>query len=172
MEELILVDLHDNQIGTAEKLAAHVRGRLHRAFSLFVVSGDHMLIHKRAAGKYHSGGLWTNACCSHPRNGETLEEAVVRRTMQELGLKLDACPPEVFNFIYRADFGHLSEYEYDHVFLLKVDEQPALDPNPEEMSATAWVSFDELSARLLENPAEFTAWFITAAPKVMDLVRA
>lgn len=171
MEELILVDLNDNQIGTAEKLDAHVRGALHRAFSLFVVSGDDMLIHRRAAGKYHSAGLWTNACCSHPRNDEELERAVVRRTAHELGLALEACPPEEFSFIYRADFGALSEYEYDHVFLLETDERPALDPNPEEMSEVAWVSFENLSARLLANPGEFTAWFITAAPAVMDLVK-
>ena len=170
-DQLILVDMNDNAIGSAGKLETHVQGRLHRAFSLFVISDGRMLIHRRADGKYHSGGLWTNAVCSHPRAGEELEDAVVRRSKQELGLMLDTCPPEVFDFIYRTDFGELSEYEYDHVFLLQTKEPPVLEPNPEEIGAVEWVALDELSQRLLTHPETFTTWFITAAPKVISLAR-
>ena len=169
-DELILDDLEDRQIGHLEKLETHRQGRLHRAFSLFVVANGEMLIHRRAYGKYHSGGLWTNACCSHPRLGEELGDAVVRRAAQELGLAVGPSPRELFSFVYRADFGDLSEYEYDHVFLVELDERPRLEPDPEEIAEVSWVPLAELRARLLEDPASFTAWFITAAPRVMRVI--
>ena len=131
-DELILVDLFDRAIGHGEKLDVHRRRLLHRAFSVFLVDENgRWLLQKRADGKYHSGGLWANACCSHPRWGETLPQAVSRRLQEELGITGEA--RELFSFIYYTPFPSLSEYEYDHVFLLL--HSGPVTPNPEEIGA-------------------------------------
>src|ERR1044071_5474301 len=116
MEEVILVNEHDEQIGTMEKMEAHRKAMLHRAFSVFVFSArKEMLLQQRAFTKYHSGGLWTNACCSHPMPGEKTEDAAKRRLMEEMGFK--ALIKEIFDFTYKAEFNNgLIEYEFDHVF--------------------------------------------------------
>src|SRR4030042_2763439 len=127
MEKIILVDENDREIGTEEKLKTHEQGKLHRAFSIFVFnSKGELLLQRRAKGKYHSGGLWTNTCCSHPREGEKLEEAVHRRLKQEMGLD---CPlKEAFSFIYKVRFENgLFEHELDHVFIGRVDGKPVPD---------------------------------------------
>ena len=163
-DNLILVDLNDNPIGEMGKAAAHAEGRLHRAFSIFVVGEKGMLVQRRAANKYHSGGLIANACCSHPRVGETLNEAVARRMQEELGF---ACPAKkVFAFVYRAPVGGgLIEYEYDHVFLARYDGE--VRPNPDEIDEVFWIPYDDLSQRLLDTPEQFAPWFVIAAPRVL-----
>lgn len=165
MEEIILINTRDEPIGTCEKLAAHVQPTLHRAFSVFLHSNGQMLLQKRNREKYHSGGLWTNACCSHPRAGETLEEAVPRRMQEELGIQVPLT--ELFSFVYFARFSdRLFEYEYDHVFLGEYAGLPDFDPD--EAEELRWVSFPQLRQELVEHPEQFTVWFLSAAPKVLD----
>ncbi len=164
MEELILVDFYDQQIGTATKAQAHHDDLLHRAFSVFIVHDGKMLIQKRAAHKYHTPNLWSNACCSHPRNGETLEEAVHRRLQEELGI--DAECRELFSFIYHAPFASdLFEYEYDHVFLADCDAE--IKCNPQEASAIRWVELHELAEDVRLHPTRYTPWFIIALPHIL-----
>ncbi|MCI5800981.1 MAG: isopentenyl-diphosphate Delta-isomerase [Oscillospiraceae bacterium] len=167
MEEmLILVDPEDRPAGEATKEEAHRKGLLHRAFSVFLHDGNgRMLIQRRARGKYHSAGLWANACCSHPRTGEELTQAVRRRLKEELG----ACCPveEQFSFVYYHRFGEtLYEYEYDHVFLGQYS--GPLRPDPEEAEETRWVPFDELLEDLRLFPERYCVWFITAAPRILS----
>ncbi len=162
MEELLIVtDTQDRQIGVMEKLEVHRKGLLHRAFSVFLFRGDEMLIQKRARAKYHSGGLWANTCCSHPRSGEPLREAVRRRLKEEAGIQCSV--EELCSFIYRAEFANgLCEYEIDHVFVGEYD--GAFHPNPEEAETMRYVSIDRLERELLQNPQKFAPWFLTAAP--------
>ena len=134
------------------------------AFSVFIMNEGRMLLQKRNPNKYHSGGLWSNACCSHQRKGEVLSEAVHRRMREELGFDCEL--EERFTFIYRTCFEDgLIEYELDHVFTGSCD--PQLQADPEEVSETRWVSFDALKAEMLEYPERFSSWFIIAAPQVM-----
>ena len=173
-EEIILVDLSDHETGTCEKITAHREKRLHRAFSLFVTDGaGHMLIQRRAAGKYHSAGLWCNACCSHPRSGEVLRDAVARRAEEELGLGTFpyGSPEEMFSFVYYADFGELAEYEYDHVFLARLDPDTLLHPDPEEIEELRWVTYEDLEEKLISHPGRFSVWFLTAAPRILSILR-
>src|ERR1700743_3243063 len=116
MQQVVLVDESDKEIGVMEKMEAHEKALLHRAFSVFIFDASgRMLLQRRALAKYHSGGLWTNACCSHPRPGETVQAAAERRLVEELGFSTPLC--KAFEFIYRADFANgLTEYEFDHVF--------------------------------------------------------
>lgn len=163
MEEIIKVDFEDNEIGFITKEEAHRTCTLHRAFSIFIMNGNKMLIQKRNPNKYHSGGLWTNACCSHPRRGEKLEEAIHRRLVEEMGF---ACPlSERFSFVYMRQFApDLYEYEYDHVFVGEYAGEVVL--NEEEANEYMWIDIDELKKWLLEKPEEFTTWFIIAVSKI------
>lgn len=159
-ERVILVDAADRPIGTAGKLAAHRAGRLHRAISVFVLNdGDELLLQRRAEGKYHSGGLWSNACCSHPRPGERTEDAARRRLMEELGF---SCPIEhAFGMVYRADVGGgLVEHEYDHIFLGRWNGSPR--PDPTEVADWKWVPLAALLDEVLRHPGRFTYWFRVA----------
>lgn len=168
--EIILIDLEDRQIGTCEKLRTHREHRLHRAFSLFLVNPDgQMLLQQRAEGKYHSGGLWCNACCSHPRAGEALAEAVPRRAAEELGCSVPQAE-ELFQFVYYQDYGDLAEYELDHVFLAQA--AGPFSPDPEEIQALRWIAPAELEAELLAHPDRFAAWFLIAAPRVLQMLRS
>ncbi|MBP0973206.1 MAG: isopentenyl-diphosphate Delta-isomerase [Oscillospiraceae bacterium] len=168
MEELILVDLDDREIGTMDKAEAHRLGRLHRAFSVFIVDGDRMLIQQRNRGKYHSGGLWANACCSHPRHGETLPEATERRLREELGISCEL--RELFDFVYFSRYADdLFEYEYDHVFVGEYSGECRFDSG--EIERLRWIRFDELKQELLTEPEHFCSWFRIAAPKVMRLLQ-
>lgn len=163
-DKLILVDIFDNEIGDNNKLKVHEIGALHRAFSVFVVHDGKMLLQKRNPSKYHSGNLWTNACCSHPRKGESIELSVKKRLKDELGVTFEV--EEIFDFTYRAEFDNgITEYEYDHVFVADYD--GAIYPNPEEIIETRWISFADLANELTQSPQIFTAWFIIAAPKVL-----
>ncbi len=168
-EKLILVTVDDREVGTLGKEETHRQGLLHRAFSVFLYDGERMLLQKRADGKYHSGGLWTNACCSHPRAGETLEEAVHKRMMLELGLDTEV--RELFSFTYRTKFAEdLYEYEYDHVFLGTYDSSLPVRFDPEEASECRWVGLSELKQELLLQPDTFTSWFLIAVSKVLPAI--
>ena len=115
-DKVILVDKNDNQVGLMPKLEAHEKGLLHRAFSVFIFNNEYkLLLQKRATSKYHSGGLWTNTCCSHPREGEDISEAANRRLFEEMGIKTSL--RKVYDFIYKAELDNgLTENEFDHVF--------------------------------------------------------
>lgn len=165
-EQVILVDQQDREIGVAEKLEAHRKGKLHRAFSVFLFNAkDEMLLQQRAAEKYHSGGLWSNACCSHPRPGEQTEAAARRRLREEMGISCNL--NKAFDFIYRAEFDNgLIEHELDHVFIGRYD--GAALPDPGEVMAHRWVSIDTLKKDLAIAPENFTAWFKIAVHKVLQ----
>lgn len=167
-EEIVLVDLNDRETGHAEKILTHREGLLHRAFSVFVHNGTHLLIQKRSMEKYHSGGLWANTCCSHPRKGEMLSEAVHRRLLEEAGFD---CPlEEQFSFTYRTVFSNgLTEYEYDHVFLGRYCGE--VDFDPAEASEYRWVSFEDLKEELRKEPQKFCSWFIIAAPRIIRIIQ-
>jgi len=165
-EEVILVNTSDEEIGTMEKMKAHEEALLHRAFSVFVFNHKgEMLIHQRAIEKYHSGGLWTNACCSHPRKGETTEEAAHRRLMEEMGFD---CPvSERFSFIYKAKLDQgLTEYEFDHVFFGSFDGRP--QPNPDEVCDWKYVSIRKLKDNIKMEPEAYTEWFKIAIDKMTE----
>ena len=157
-EQIILVDKKDRPIGPIEKLAAHRRpARLHRAFSIFIFnSQNQMLLQLRARGKYHFGGLWTNACCSHPRWGEELKEGTQRRLWQECRIK--TALREVDSFIYRANFNaKIAEHEFDHVFVGKHDGKFQFDKS--EVDGWAWIDCDALLGDVKANPNHYTPWF-------------
>lgn len=164
-EMIILVDEKDNQTGTAGKMEAHQNGgKLHRAFSICVFnSKGEMMLQMRAKSKYHCGGLWTNACCSHPRDGETIEHAIHRRLMEEMGF--DCLLKEIFSMIYRAPFENgLTEHEFDHFYFGKFDGEPK--PNPEEVGDWKWANVKELLADAKKNPKKYTPWFVIGLGKM------
>lgn len=164
-EEVILVDVNDFQVGQMEKLEAHERGVLHRAFSVFIFNArGELLLQQRAKEKYHSGGLWTNTCCSHPRPGEDNLDAANRRLMEEMGMKADL--NYAFNFIYRAEFeSGLTEYELDHVFFGKSDLLPIL--NEDEVENFRYVNLDSLKEELIHHPDAYTPWLKICLDKVI-----
>jgi isopentenyl-diphosphate delta-isomerase len=158
VEELvILVDKEDNALGLMPKMQAHEQGLLHRAFSVFILNDNkELLLQQRALGKYHSPGLWTNTCCSHPRNGETISEAANRRLEEEMGMSCDM--ESVFNFVYKADMGNgLTEHELDYVLIGRSNANPVL--NSEEVENYKWVNLDDLALDLNINADQYTAWF-------------
>ena len=168
-DKLIWVDLFDQEIGSGEKLETHVKNQLHRAFSVFIVYDRKMLIQRRALGKYHSGGLWANACCSHPRWGETLEDAVQKRMEEELGIPKGSCiPKELFSFNYFSQYDGLSEYEIDHVFL--TDYHGEINVDPDEIMELRWIALEDLKKEMECEPQKFSTWFLIAAPRVMELI--
>lgn len=156
-DKVILVDQNDLEIGTIDKMEAHVKGLLHRAFSVFLFnSKKEMLIHQRAAEKYHGGSLWTNACCSHPQPGEDLKHSAIERLQFEMGLQCEL--QKAFSFIYHSPVENgLIEYEYDHVYIGFTDDLPI--PNPEEVQDYRWVSTADLKNEIAEAPEKFTFWF-------------
>ena len=154
---LITVDEHDRETGVVDKMTAHRKGILHRAFSIFVFDeADRLLLQRRASGKYHSGGLWSNTCCSHPRAGESLLDAAHRRLREEMGFD---CPLEaVFGFVYRAALdGGLVEHEFDHVVVGRFQGAPA--PDVGEVDEWKWENVPAIRAQFAEDPKAFTAWF-------------
>ena len=168
-EFVILVDQADTPIGIEEKMKAHREGTLHRAFSIFIVnSRREMLLQRRAFTKYHSGGLWTNACCSHPRPDEDLETAVHRRLQEELGFD---CPlEEVFHFVYCASLDQgLTEHEFDHVFMGVYDGEVV--PNRDEVEAIRWVRFEDVQTALTQHPDEYAIWFRIAFQRFTSLLQ-
>jgi len=166
MEKIILVDKDDRQVGTGEKMAVHREGKLHRAFSIFVFnSKGELMLQRRAKSKYHSGGLWTNTVCSHPREGEGLEEAAHRRLKEEMGFD---CPlEEAFSFIYRVAFKNgLTENELDHVFVGRYDGEPV--PDPQEADGWKWIPLEELKKDIVKNPEKYTYWLRLALDRLVS----
>jgi len=158
MDYVVLVDENDLELGTMEKLQAHELGLLHRAFSVFVFnSNNELLIHKRAEGKYHSGGLWTNSCCSHPKPNEHFQDAAIRRVKEELGMEISGVN-KIGKLIYKVELdNNLTEHEYDYILTTKSDERP--DLNPEEASEYLYKSIDIIKQEMKEKPDQFTFWF-------------
>lgn len=166
-EEVILVDENDRQLGTMDKLEAHRQGRLHRAFSVFVFNErNELLMQQRASHKYHSGGLWTNTCCSHPRPGEEIETAAHRRLVEEMGFD---CPLESkFSFIYEKVLDNqLTEHELDHVLIGRFDAAPKV--NPEEVGNWRYVGLSTLMLEIKKAPNQFTEWFKLSISRVADV---
>ena len=156
-EKVILVNENDEQIGLMEKIEAHEKALLHRAFSVFVYNDKgEVMLQQRALSKYHPPGLWTNTCCSHQREGESNVDAGKRRLMEEMGFTTDL--EESISFIYKAPFDNgLSEHEYDYILIGKYNDQPNL--NPDEVAAWKWMSLEDIQKDLKENPEIYTAWF-------------
>jgi isopentenyl-diphosphate delta-isomerase len=148
-----------------EKMEAHKQPILHRAFSIFLFNPQgKILLQQRALTKYHSAGLWTNTCCSHPRPGETLENAVARRLMEEMGITTKVS--KAFDFIYQAELpDNLNEYEFDHVFIGNYDDE--VRPNHLEVANFVYQSIEEVEANLQSHPEKYTVWFKIAFPKVV-----
>ncbi len=157
MEHVILVDEHDAELGTMEKLEAHQKGLLHRAFSILLFnSRGELLLQQRSLNKYHSGGLWTNTCCSHPLPDEDLQSATKRKLWQEMGIDLQ--PNFAFKFTYKAELENdLIEHECDHVFIGRFDGEPSL--NPEEAMDWRFENLVSLKNSIQENPQLFSCWF-------------
>lgn len=156
-EQVILVDENDTPVGLMEKIEAHEKALLHRAFSVFIFNKKgELMLQQRAVSKYHSPLLWTNTCCSHQREGETNIEAGKRRLQEEMGFSTDL--KEVFSFIYKAPFDNgLTEHELDHVMIGYYDDAPKL--NKEEAEAYKWMPLEDVKKDIEENPQLYTAWF-------------
>jgi len=156
-EEVILVDAHDEQVGTAEKLDAHRKGILHRAFSILIFnSKGEMMLQQRAKTKYHCGGLWSNACCGHPRPGETVEKAAKRRLMEEMSFVCELS--KIFEYVYRVKLDKgMNEHEFLHVYKGVFDGVPKL--NPVEADDWKWMDVNELKKDVNLNPKNYSPWF-------------
>jgi isopentenyl-diphosphate delta-isomerase len=156
-EELILVDLSDNPIGYLGKTETHELGLLHRAFSVFIFNDkNELLLQQRALNKYHSGGLWTNSCCSHPRKNETTLQSAERRLMEEMGISTSL--KKNFDFIYKATFDNaLIEHEFDHVFFGTYNLPPII--NTDEVMDWKYESLNNIKTDMQKNPNNYTAWF-------------
>ena len=157
MEYVILVDERDKPLGLMEKLEAHQKGELHRALSVLIFNPQgQLLLQQRAQGKYHSPALWTNTCCTHPRDGEDIREAGKRRLLEEMGMSEELEP--LFQFTYKADFSNgLVEHEYDHVLVGRSNELPKL--NPEEAMDFEFMSLPDIRDEINKKPEQFTPWF-------------
>ena len=157
IEKVILVDENDNQVGVMPKLEAHQKGLLHRAFSVFIFNSKYeLLLQKRASSKYHSGGLWTNTCCSHPREGEEILDAAKRRLIEEMGI--DTSLRKVHDFIYKAELDNdLTEHEFDHVLYGIYNEDPII--NKDEADDFKWIDMDSLNEDIKTNGNNYTVWF-------------
>ncbi|TDQ11596.1 isopentenyl-diphosphate delta-isomerase [Pedobacter metabolipauper] len=166
MESVILVDQEDNAIGTMQKMEAHLQGELHRAFSVFIfnTSGE-LLLQQRAWNKYHSAGMWTNTCCSHPRAGEENMDAANRRLAEEMGM---TCTLNyVFNFTYKAELKDgISEHEFDHVFFGITDVLPV--PNPDEVAGFKYCDMKSLAIEIETHPEKYSEWLKICFDKVME----
>ncbi len=166
MEYVILVNEQDEPIGEMEKMEAHEKGVLHRAFSVFIFNDQNeLLLQKRASAKYHSGGLWSNSCCSHPRKNESVVEAGERRLLEEMGFSV---PVEaIFSFIYKAELDHgMTEHELDHVLIGRYNDAPNL--NPDEVEDWKYIDLEELSVHMQQQPEEYTEWFKIVFDRVRE----
>lgn len=160
-EDVILVDASDNEIGREEKLSAHQHGRLHRAFSVMLWdSKGRMLLQRRHAGKYHSGGLWTNSCCGHPRPGEPSGAAAARRLKEEMGISCALAPIGTFSYRAELDAG-LIENEFVHLFRGVYD--GAIAPDPNECDGFTWLEPEAILSQIAARPHTFSAWFVKYA---------
>lgn len=164
METIVVVNERDEWMGVCEKMYAHRNALLHRAFSVFIINKKgEMLLQQRSLNKYHSGGLWTNACCSHPRPNEDVLSAARRRVKEELGL--DVAPEKLFDFVYKAELENgLWEHEFDHVFIAYADGPVIADEA--EIMQTKYLAIDAIFSELQQHEERFTVWFKIAFPKV------
>lgn len=152
---VILVDRKDKEIGKEEKLKAHQRGKLHRAFSIFIFNKKgELLLQKRAKSKYHSSHLWSNTCCSHPRPGFDIKEEAKRRLKEEMGIETDL--KEIFSLRYKVKVGNLIEHEFDYVFIGNFDGEPK--PNKKEVDDWKWLNKKDLEKEFKANPEKYTPW--------------
>lgn len=167
-EYIIEVDKYNKEIGPIEKIEAHQSGKLHRAFSIFVFNSDNqLLLQRRNTEKYHSGGLWTNTCCSHPRYGEKLQDAIYRRLEEEMGFTCEL--REIFSFCYEVSFeNELIENEYDHVFIGTYNGE--VIPNKNEVEDFKWVDIDEVKIDIINNPHLYTFWFKGVFNRVIEFI--
>jgi len=156
-EKVILVNEKDEQIGLMEKIEAHEKALLHRAFSVFVFNDkNELMIQQRALSKYHSPGLWTNTCCSHQREGESNIEAGKRRLQEEMGFSTEL--KDTISFIYKAPFDNgLTEHEFDHILVGYFEGEPNL--NPDEVAEWKWMSLEAIEEDMQANPSIYTEWF-------------
>ena len=163
-EKVILVDEKDIKTGEAEKLNAHRKALLHRAFSIFVLnSKNEMMLQQRAFSKYHTPGLWTNTCCGHPKPGEQISEAAHRRLKEEMGF--DCNLKKIFDFVYKAELDNgLTEHEFDHVFIGYFNSYPKT--NPTEVANWKWEKFSDIEDEIKSKPENFTVWFRIAFDRV------
>ena len=167
MEQVVLLDKNNNKIGIGEKIRVHEQGKLHMAFSIFIFnSKGELLLQKRSKNKYHSGGLWSNTCCSHPRPGENIEGAAHRRLKEEMGFDCEL--EKVFSFNYNIQLGNLFENEFDCVFIGKFNGSPVI--NSEEAEDWKWISMDELKKELEKNPWDYSYWFKVAFPRIISFL--
>ncbi|PKP51845.1 MAG: isopentenyl-diphosphate delta-isomerase [Bacteroidetes bacterium HGW-Bacteroidetes-1] len=168
-EFVVLVDRNDLELGLMKKMDAHINAMLHRAFSIFIFnSKGEMLLQQRALNKYHSPGLWTNTCCSHPRSGESLQQATSRRLLEEMGMHCEM--NKAFDFIYKADVGQgLTEHEFDHVFIGYSDMSPVI--NKEEVENWKYVNIDAIKADMSKNPDIYTVWFRIAFDQLVNYIK-
>ncbi|MBK6950967.1 MAG: isopentenyl-diphosphate Delta-isomerase [Crocinitomicaceae bacterium] len=166
MKEVILVNEFDQPLGVLEKLEAHQKGLLHRAFSIFIFNDENeLMLQRRAFDKYHSGGLWTNTCCSHPDPNETVEVACHRRLKEEMGF--DTALEFVTSFIYKAELDQqLTEHEFDHVYIGKYNDRPVI--NESEVSEWKFVNLTDLENDMKMNPDHYTVWFKIIFSKVKN----
>lgn len=164
IEQVILVDENDNPQGLMEKIEAHEKGILHRAFSVFIFNDkNELMLQQRALSKYHSPGLWTNTCCSHPRENEKTLDAAHRRMGEEMGFDCEI--EEVFHFIYKADVGQgLIEHELDHVFIGKSQNIPQI--NRDEVHSWKYMPMKDIWEEMQKTPEKFTVWFRIAFDEV------
>lgn len=169
-DQVVLVNENDKQIGLMPKLEAHQKGVLHRAFSVFIFnSKGEMLLQQRAFGKYHSEGLWSNTCCSHPFPGEPTDEAAARRLNEEMGIQTDL--HFLFSFQYHASLENgLTENEYDHVFWGISDAKPAIDPA--EVNGYRYLKVEDIKTDIMQNPGGYTEWFKICIDDVIDKIPA
>lgn len=167
-EFVVLVDTQDTECGIEKKLPAHEKGLLHRAFSVYVFDEAHnLLLQRRASVKYHSGGLWTNTCCGHPRQGEPVEKAAHRRLQEEMGF--DCNLSKIKELVYRAELGGgMTEHEYLHIFIGTYSGD--MRPDPREVDEHAWVPLDTLETSMKANPATYTEWFKICFPLIKPLL--
>lgn len=168
LEYVILVDENDQEIGKMEKIEAHEKALLHRAFSVFVFNEKkELLLQQRALTKYHSAGLWTNTCCSHPRVGETIEQAAHRRLMEEMGFDCELSTKT--SFIYKAAFENgLTEHEFDHILVGNYN--GSININNQEVASYKWVSIAWLQNDMIQNPQDYTAWFTIISEKFWEVL--
>ena len=170
MEQILKVDLNGNTIGIIEKLEAHKTPVLHKAFSVFLINENKMLIQRRAKNKYHSSLLWTNSCCSHPRANLTFDESVKNRLYEELGITKQVGLTKLFDFTYLTKFNdNLFEYEHDTVLVGEYNGE--INFNKQEIEEVEWIDIDILQKQLVTNPLEFSSWFLICAPKVIEYLK-
>jgi isopentenyl-diphosphate delta-isomerase len=170
LEYVILVDKKDQPTGKMEKMEAHIKGSLHRAFSIFVFNREHeLMLQQRSFSKYHSPGLWTNTCCSHPRAGEDTDSAAHRRLVEEMGF--DCRLNEIFSFVYLADVGNgLTEHEFDHVYTGFTHKTPAI--NPDEVHDWKFMKMKDIRLDININPENYTVWFKIAFENIEKYIKS